>query len=107
MSDAVRLDGIFECAGDRFLAGDILEILRPPFPRQNQVRHKSLGSLKLKAADSKRTAQERRSAIIQVEGHEVRMPSADSQVPLWHRGEPLPLLPSGPDGVHGAALHRT
>ena len=35
------------------------------------------------------------------------MPIADSQVPLWHRGEPLPLLPSGPDGVHGAALHRT
>jgi len=35
------------------------------------------------------------------------MPIADSQVTLWHRGDPLPLLPSGSDGVHGAALHRT
>jgi len=35
------------------------------------------------------------------------MPIADSQVSLWHRGVPLPLLPSGPDGVRGAALHRT
>jgi len=35
------------------------------------------------------------------------MAIADSQVSLWHRGNPLPLLPSGPDGVHGTALHRT
>jgi hypothetical protein len=36
-----------------------------------------------------------------------RMPIADSQACLWHRGKPLPLLPSGSDGVYGAALHRT
>ncbi len=30
---------------------------------------------------------------------------ADSQVFPWHRGGPLPLLPSGPDGVYGTHLH--
>ena len=35
------------------------------------------------------------------------MPIADSQATLWHRGNPRPLLPSGPDGVYGTTLHRT
>jgi hypothetical protein len=32
---------------------------------------------------------------------------ADSQASPWHRGGPLPLLPSGPDGVCGTHLHGT
>ena len=40
-------------------------------------------------------------------GYTNGMPIADSQVAPWHRENPLPLLPSGPDGVHGSALHRT
>ena len=33
------------------LAGDIREILRPPFPRDNQVRHKS-SEARIEVADS-------------------------------------------------------
>jgi|GEM_PF-5609372 len=33
--------------------------------------------------------------------------TSDSQAPPRHTQEPLPLLPSGPDGVGGLPLHGT
>ena len=40
MGDALRSNRILQRASDMLLAGNILEALRPPFPRQYQVRHK-------------------------------------------------------------------
>ena len=34
-------------------------------------------------------------------------PLLTARLPRGTGDDPLPLLPSGPDGVHGSALHRT
>ncbi len=51
--DTVRADGILQSAGYVLLPGDIGKILRAPFPRDDQVRHK------LKAGWNRSTAQPR------------------------------------------------
>ena len=82
VGDAAALDGVGEDAGDVLLPHHVRETLRPPFAGQNEIRH-----------DESR-----------LQGG---MLIADSQASPWHRGGPLPLLPSGPDGVCGTHLHGT
>ena len=67
---------------------------------------KTYGSFEIFSESSDRST-ETRSKILPRVSEETGMPIADSQATLWHRGIPVPLLPSGPDGVRGSFLHRT
>jgi hypothetical protein len=101
MSDAIRPDSILQCAGNWLLAGNIRKILRPPFPRDDKVRHIFAADEREKVADSVVTL------LILIRTRVARCPLLTARLPCGTGAYPVPLLPSGPDGVRGAALHRT
>ena len=76
MSDALLRNGVLERGADMLLADQLRKGLRPVFPGDNLV-------------------------------HEGRWPGvyARPRVIRGTRAKPLPLLPSGPGGVHSRPLH--
>ena len=88
-----RLDGVGQGAADMLLADQVSESLGAPFAGQYQIRH----ALQATPGKDERTPAIQKALPAQV----------TARRPRGTRIVPLPLLPSGPDGVHGHPLRGT
>ena len=94
----IGADGVLQGSGNMLLPGDIRKGLRTPFPCNHQIRHRFEVKRPMDEADSRLGLAPR---IFK------GCPWLTARLPRGTGADPLPLLPSGPDGVCGAALHRT
>ncbi len=103
-----RGDGVSQGAGHVLLAHHVLEHLGAVLSRQDEIGHGFPPRSGAADGSGRRSGRKR---VVHLLFDQHRAPTTNGQLrpgtPTAHRGNCLPLLPSGPDGVHKPRLRRT